>query len=222
MSILVLSTESLGLFFTMEEIWKPVQGFEKAYFISNLGRIKNSQGNIVQTFINGRGYEVGVLFQGKRKAMIRVHRLVAIAFIPNPNNFPIVNHRDEDCTNNTASNLEWCTTRYNLNYGTSRARLSEAVKGENNHNYGKHLSEECKKKLSLSLSGRRMSESHKNKIGRSLWKKVEMRNPVTMEKHTFSSLKEASAYTGLSCGLICSYCRGYKKPRNGFIWKYGK
>ena len=59
-----------------------------------------------------------------------VHRLVAEAFIPNPSNFSVINHKDENPANNAVDNLEWCTQRYNMNYGTCRAKISTKLKGK--------------------------------------------------------------------------------------------
>jgi hypothetical protein len=63
---------------------------------------------------------------GLRKAIL-VHRLVAITFIPNPYQYPIVNHKDENSSNNNADNLEWCTQQYNTNYGTHNARMAHTI-----------------------------------------------------------------------------------------------
>lgn len=97
----------------------------------------------------------------------KVHRLVAMAFIPNPNNLPIINHKDENPSNNNVNNLEWCTVAYNNAYGTARKRASKKMRGENSPFYGKHLSEEHKKKLSESHKGKTLSEEHKKKISES-------------------------------------------------------
>ena len=70
----------------------------------------------------------------KTKKTYLSHRLVALTFIPNPNNYPQVNHKDENKQNNHVSNLEWCTNKYNINYGTGIQRRSNTLKGENNYN----------------------------------------------------------------------------------------
>ena len=116
----------------IEEIWKPIEGYPN-YEVSNLGRVrslnynKTNQTKILTPWNNGSGYKlVGLRKDGKRK-MFQVHRLVAIAFINNPNNYQIINHKDENPSNNYVENLEWCTHKYNLNYGTRNERISQKL-----------------------------------------------------------------------------------------------
>lgn len=115
----------------MGEIWKDIEGYEGKYQVSNLGRVKSLDryvpfvhgmkfraGVIITGAINNKGYRKVLLYNGKtERKQFSVHRLVAQAFLPNPENLPQVNHKDEDKTNNRADNLEWCTAEYNLNYG---------------------------------------------------------------------------------------------------------
>lgn len=101
----------------MEEILKPIENFD-GYFISNLGNVYSENGharNKMRTWIDSKGnYEnIYLSNNGKRKIFL-VHRLVAMAFIPNPNNLPEVNHIDKNKQNNVVSNLEWCTRKENL------------------------------------------------------------------------------------------------------------
>ncbi len=108
----------------MKEIWKPILGYENLYNISNLGNvfsIKNNR-NIKPTK-NSKGYlMVGLCKKKKRKSCL-VHRLVAKAFIDNPSNLPEINHKDENPSNNAASNLEWCTHKYNMSYNNLGKRV---------------------------------------------------------------------------------------------------
>ena len=103
------------------EIWKPVKDFEGCE-VSNLGNVRNRYGKPFKQFLNSRGYYRVSL--GTPRLHL-VHRLVAKAFVDNPNGYPIVNHKDEDKTNNCANNLEWCTHKYNSNYGDTPQRCSE-------------------------------------------------------------------------------------------------
>lgn len=105
----------------MKEIWKPIEGFEGCE-VSNLGNVRNKYGKPFKQFLNSKGY-YRVSLGTKRLHL--VHRLVAKAFIENPNGYPIVNHKDENRTNNNVSNLEWCTHKYNSNYGTAPFRSSQ-------------------------------------------------------------------------------------------------
>ncbi|MCC4492048.1 endonuclease [Limosilactobacillus reuteri] len=123
----------------MEE-WKDIKDYEGYYQISNFGhvrsvdRIVKSKGNstqqrkgqILRPNKNRYGYlKVVLQKQGKSKTK-SIHRLVATAFIPNPNNFSQINHIDECKTNNHADNLEWCTAKYNSNYGTRIGRVAKS------------------------------------------------------------------------------------------------
>lgn len=116
------------------EIWKDIKAFEGIYQISNKGRVKTlkcQRGRnriwidrviIMKPAISRCGYLRVDLWKHRKAKHFSVHRLVAEAFIPNPNNYPCVNHKDECKTNNHVENLEWCTSKYNTNYGTSIER----------------------------------------------------------------------------------------------------
>ena len=120
----------------MNEEWKDIKGYEGRYQVSNLGRVKSLNYNhtkkekILKLKPNRKGYfEVFLYKNGERRAF-KVHRLVALHFIPNPNNYPQVNHKDENKQSNCVDNLEWCTNKYNMNYGTRSKRASESMKGK--------------------------------------------------------------------------------------------
>jgi hypothetical protein len=103
----------------MEEEWRDVIGYEGIYIISTLGRIKRiiPPKRLLKPSINHNGYmKIGLWKDGKGK-YITLHRLVALNFIPNPYQYPCINHKDENKTNNAVDNLEWCTYKYNTNYG---------------------------------------------------------------------------------------------------------
>lgn len=126
----------------MEE-WRDIKGYEGKYQISNLGRVKSlrdSHNNYREKYIKSRirrGYlSVTLCNKGKQKQFL-VHRLIAEAFIPNPNNYPQVNHKDENKLNNNIENLEWCTVLYNNCYGTRLKRVGEKNSGKGNAMYGK-------------------------------------------------------------------------------------
>lgn len=119
-----------------EEIWKDIKGYEGLYQISSTGRVKsldkyvncknNKQrllkGKILKPLYNKRGYLVVGLTNENGTKKFLVHRLVALHFLPNPNNLPYINHKDENPSNPHYLNLEWCTHQYNMNYGTLQER----------------------------------------------------------------------------------------------------
>ena len=111
------------------ETWKRIEGYRNAYEVSNLGRVRScfdGKYRILKQMISaGRynGYPMVTLYDAPQHGIkVKVHRLVAEAFIPNPSRLPVINHIDEDRTNNKASNLEWCTVQYNTTYGKSREK----------------------------------------------------------------------------------------------------
>lgn len=136
-----------------KEIWKPVVGYEGFYEVSNIGRVRSldrispsfhKKFNVVRYFpVKGRilkqrvcplGYcEVRLCRGGVLKAF-SVHRLVAQAFIPNPDNLPQVNHIDENPSNNCDWNLEWCDCKYNINFGNRKVKMMYTRKKYNTYN----------------------------------------------------------------------------------------
>lgn len=115
------------------ESWKKIEGYE-GYSVSDEGRVRNDiTGTVLKPYPFRNGY-LGVMLKGDNKYKhVRVHRLVAKAFIPNKNDKPQINHKDENKTNNRASNLEWCDSSYNCRFGTRtekiKAKISCSVQG---------------------------------------------------------------------------------------------
>lgn len=119
-----------------KEVWKDVKGYEGYYQVSNFGRVKsvpriityvdgrvwNYNGKMLSTRLNRDGYPCLGLVKDTEQKHVRVHRLVAEAFIDNPHEYLEVNHIDEDKANNHYTNLEWCTRKYNMNHGTGMKR----------------------------------------------------------------------------------------------------
>lgn len=124
----------------MEEIWKNIEGYPN-YQISSIGRVKSLERNIVKGRgglykieekilkggKDGKGYLFVHLYKNRKQKNYYIHRLVASAFLDNPNNLLEVNHKDEDKTNNQLTNLEWCTSQYNNNYGTRNERIQKTI-----------------------------------------------------------------------------------------------
>lgn len=110
----------------LNEVWKDIEGYEGLYQVSNLGRVKSVKNNIIRKPRIASGYFYVNLSKAGKKKTYKIHRLVAQHFIANPNNYPCVNHKDENKLNNFYDNLEWCTFKYNINYGTSLKRRAEA------------------------------------------------------------------------------------------------
>lgn len=149
----------------MTEIWRDIQGFEGIYMISNLGNLKSldrivnckngkcriRRGVCFKVCKDNRNrYKYVTLWDRNGKFLkTSIHRLVAQAFIPNPNNYPIINHKDENQRNNRVDNLEWCTYKYNNEYNgridKCRHKISQTLKGRH---LNRTLTDEQRKHIS--------------------------------------------------------------------------
>lgn len=118
------------------EQWRNIDGYDGLYQVSNEGRVRslgngnsnNSKEKILKPGTNKDGYQYVILYKNKEKKYYRVHRLVADTFIPNPLNLPIINHKDENPSNNRVDNLEWCNNKYNITYSKGRVVFSVNIK----------------------------------------------------------------------------------------------
>lgn len=183
------------------EIWKPVVGYEGLYEISNLGRLKSVSRTVnhsktgsrkipekIKTPTDIKGYFCCYLYRENVGKRFAIHRLVAEAFIPNPENKPEVNHIDGDKHNNNLSNLEWVTPSENMRHALNAGLWSQYERsGPRNPMFGKHHSDEAKKsigdvhrglkhstlakkKMSKAHLGKPFSDSHKKALSESLKK----------------------------------------------------
>ena len=110
----------------MFQSMKKVRGFPN-YYVTRDGNVYSDKyGDLreLKPIPDKRGYLTVHLYKNKKMYTRYIHQLVAIAYIPNPNNYKLVNHKDEIVTHNEDTNLEWCDQAYNLNYGTARKRMA--------------------------------------------------------------------------------------------------
>lgn len=162
----------------MSEEWKPIEGFEGLYEVSDHGNVKSldrlekvgngmrmRRGRILKAHIQKSGHLLVVLCKDGKNYPRTIHRLVAIAFINNPDNKPVVDHIDTNPANNCVSNLKWATVQENCLNPITRVHNSESKKGHKC--YLKHHSEETKQKLREQRLGKKLSEEHRKRISES-------------------------------------------------------
>lgn len=121
----------------MQEIWKDIPNYEGLYQVSNMGNVRSFHNRyknktLIKPCATSKGYLSVSLCKNHSQKAFNVHKLVAELFIPNPKNLPCVNHIDENKTNNTVSNLEWCTYQYNNTYGH---RIEKSVATRKKHQF---------------------------------------------------------------------------------------
>lgn len=131
-----------------KEVWRDIKGYEGIYQVSNLGRVKSLQREVNNTHCSKRTineailsvkreshqYNYVTLHRNNKGKRAYIHRLVAQEFIPNPNNYSEVNHKNEIKKDNRVENLEWCSRKYNINYGTGKRRMVESRNAHNKWN----------------------------------------------------------------------------------------
>lgn len=180
----------------------PVKNYEHFYTVDEEGNIYSLRKNkILKPSITNNGYLTVELFNETRSSKrLLIHRIVAETFIPNPQRFKQVNHKDENKRNNNVNNLEWCSAKYNMNYGTAKERRKQ------------------------SREWYRTSEKSKiiaRKNGSVVSKKVVQIDKSGNILHIYNSAKQASNITGLSHSHILECCAGKRyKTVGGYIWKY--
>ena len=113
--------------------WKEIDGFSN-YMVSNTGEIKSLNYNktgkekvLIPHKLSNGYLGINLYDNDKKSCYLLIHRLVAQAFLPNPNGYRIINHKDENRSNNSVNNLEWCSYKYNLNYGNRNSKLSNSL-----------------------------------------------------------------------------------------------
>lgn len=200
--------------------WKVIEGFED-YKVSECGQVFS-----LKTYTMLKPYEkknyLGVyLYKNRKRKFMMIHRLVAMAFIENPNNYPQINHKDENSKNNSVENLEWCYAKYNVNYGNHNKRLSESLRKSMAWKGRKHT-QEAKEKMRNAKLGRNLTEEHRKKIGVSNKGKGRKGNSVYCVEldRTFSSALEAERETNIPNPNIIQVCLGKRKTAGGYHWQY--
>lgn len=197
----------------VKELWRKVRDYPD-YSVSSYGRVRNDiRGNILVGNFNWCGYhEVHLHADGGVCRKVRVHRLVARAFIPNPYNKPQVNHKDGIRFNNMVSNLEWVTNRENSVHAWNVLGRSVTEEWRNNIKKSKqHISKETREKMSIGQKNRNLTYSNNPNSKRII--RVE-------DSKVFDTIKEAAEYMGIDYRLISSTCNGKQKTAGGYHWRF--
>lgn len=187
----------------MEEIWKDMKGFEGLYQVSNFGRVRSMKAwnsekamHLKHASINkNSGYPFVTLYDGKRKTYAMLHRLVAEAFIPNPENKPQVSHLDETRTNCRVDNLAWATAKENCNMPLFLKRNGDSHRGKKYGSKGKynHMSKTI---IQMDMSGKEIAR--------------------------YESIKYAEVHLGVKRGNISACANGKTNHAYGYKWKFSE
>lgn len=198
------------------EIWKDIPGYEGLYQASTLGRIRSldrvievkidgmvQKRSILGTILcgghNGHGYLFVYLCRNGKAKRYYIHRIIAKTFIPNPQNYPYINHKDENPGNNCVDNLEWCTQKYNANYGSHIEKVRAYMLSDKNPNRGKPRPEKFKEKVRKPIL------------------QLDRDGNVIRE---WDSARTAGTVLGIFPQVITAVCKGRCLSYKNFIWKY--
>ena len=182
----------------MVEKWVNIEN-HPSYFISNFGRVFSKKSNKVMKnrVVSKNGYQQITL----DNSQLLVHRLVAQAFIPNPNNLPCVNHKDENPGNNDFRNLEWCTYKYNSNYGTNPSRHSKKMLDR--YNNDPDWKSDCIKRLAEIQKKKRKRVVQLDKFN----------NYIKTYESSYATEKD-----GHLSVHVCDCANGKRKTHHGYKW----
>lgn len=189
----------------MNEIWKDIKGYENLYQVSNMGRVKSLERiiircdnktqtikeKILKTRIGNNGYYTIILSKKGEIKKIDIHRLIAIAFIPNPDNKPCIDHINGDRTDNRIENLRWVTQKENINNPISISKMKKNHHLKNTFGAEHPLSKPI---LQFTLDGKLVRK--------------------------WDSAVDIKKELGFNNCHISSCCNGKRKTANGYIWKY--
>lgn len=186
----------------MKEVWKDVAGYDGMYKVSNLGNVMSynlyahKEPRLLKARKHPLGYRQVVLSKNGKVEQPLIHRLVAEAFIENPNGYEFVNHKDEDKANNKAENLEWCTKSYNATYSLNLHPERAEIYGSffNGKGYRGKPFRHKEKVLQYDKNGNFIAE--------------------------YRSVVEANKITGIKNCAIIACCTGKQKTAFGYIWKF--
>jgi len=184
-----------------EREWRKIEGFPN-YSVSNYGEVRNDKtGRILTSTVSGVGYyDISLFDERGNKKRKTIHRLVAIAFLPNPENKQQVNHIDGNKLNNCLNNLEWATPHEN-----------------NLHAYRVLDSSKRRKEQSIRQTGIHHSKEWKDKIAKS--NSIRVRR--VEDGKEFVSMREAAESMNVkSSGKICCACKGKRRTAHGYHWEY--
>ena len=179
--------------------WKDIVGYENEYQINQFGEIRTLKDSpklkkydVLKPQISKRnGYVYQMLYKNGKEKLLRVHRLVAMAFLPNPNNLPQVNHKDGNKQNNSVDNLEWCEQSYNMKHA---------------YKNGLQIPSENQRKAIINTNKLKQKKVCQIKYGEII--------------NTFSGISEASRQTKISISCISRCCNLKRKSTNGYEWRF--
>ena len=179
--------------------WKDIVGYENEYQINQFGEIRTLKDSpklkkydVLKPQISKRnGYVYQMLYKNGKEKLLRVHRLVAMAFLPNPNNLPQVNHKDGNKQNNSVDNLEWCKQSDNMKHA---------------YKNGLQIPSENQRKAIINTNKLKQKKVCQIKDGEII--------------NTFSGISEASRQTKISISCISRCCNLKRKSTNGYEWRF--
>lgn len=179
--------------------WKDIVGYENEYQINQFGEIRTLKDSsklkkydVLKPQISKRnGYVYQMLYKNGKEKLLRVHRLVAMVFLPNPNNLPQVNHKDGNKQNNSVDNLEWCEQSDNMKHA---------------YKNGLQIPSENQRKAIINTNKLKQKKVCQIKDGEVI--------------NTFSGISEASRQTKISISCISRCCNLKRKSTNGYEWRF--